>query len=60
MLSAARAIALVAEMSDDAHIAETVAAGSEEGIPNDLHANRAEEVLIQLSRSLADGVELGE
>lgn len=49
MLSTARAITLVAKMSDDTHVTETVTAGSEERIPNDLHANWAEEVLVQLS-----------
>jgi hypothetical protein len=43
---AAGAVALVAEVRDDAHVAEAVAAGGEEGVLDDGHADRAEEVPI--------------
>lgn len=44
VVAAAGAVALVAEMRDDAHVAEAVAAGGEEGVLDDRHADRAEEV----------------
>lgn len=47
-LRAAGAIALVLEVSDDTHVAETMTTRSEERILNDLHANRAEDVLIRV------------
>lgn len=47
-MTAAGAIALIPEVSDDAHVAETMTARGEEGDVDDLHAYRAEEVLIQL------------
>lgn len=50
VVAAARAIALVAEVRDDAHVAEAVAARGEERVLDDLHANRAEEVLVRLRR----------
>lgn len=45
-MPAAGAVALVAEMRDDAHVAEAVAACGEEGVLDDGHADRAEEVPI--------------
>lgn len=48
VVATARAIALVPEVSDDAHVAEAMAAGGEERVLDDLHANRAQEVLIRL------------
>lgn len=65
-MTAARAITLVAEVSNDAHIAEAVAARSEESVLDDLHANRAQEILVGLRHetlgggSIAGGGELGE
>lgn len=50
VVAAARAIALVAEVRDDAHVAEAVAARGEERVLDDLHANRTEEVLVRLRR----------
>lgn len=47
-MGAARAIALVAEVSDDAHVAEAVPARRQERVPDRLHANRAEEILVHL------------
>lgn len=44
VVAAAGAVALVAEVRDDAHVAEAVAAGGEEGVLDDGHADRAEEV----------------
>jgi hypothetical protein len=44
VVSAAGAVALVVEVRDDAHVAEAVAAGGEEGVLDDRHADRAEEV----------------
>jgi len=49
-VAAARAIVLVAEVSDDAHVTEAVAARGEERVLDDLHANRTEKVLIRLRR----------
>lgn len=43
-MAAAGAVALVAEVRDDAHVAEAVPAGGEEGVLDDGHADRAEEV----------------
>ena len=50
VMAAARAIALVAEVSDDAHVAETVPARREERVLDDLHAYRAQKFLVQLRR----------
>lgn len=50
VVAAARAITLVAEVRDDAHVAEAVAARGEERVLDDLHANRTEEVLVRLRR----------
>lgn len=47
-MRAAGAITLVLKMSDDTHVAKAMAAGSEEGVLDDLHANRAEDVLIRV------------
>lgn len=47
-MTATRAITLVAEVSDDAHVAEAVTASCEEGVLDDLHANRAQEILVRL------------
>lgn len=44
VVAAARAVALVAEVRDDAHVAEAVAAGGEEGVLDDAHADRAQQV----------------
>lgn len=49
-MAAARAIALVAKVSDDAHVAEAVAASREERVLDDLHANRTQKVLVRLRR----------
>lgn len=50
-MGAARAIALVAEVSDDAHVAEAVPTRRQECVLYRLHANRAEEILVHLRRS---------
>lgn len=46
IMGAARAVALVVEMSDDAHIAEAMAAGSEECIFDDLHTYRTQQLSV--------------
>lgn len=47
-MTAAGAIILVPEVRDDAHVAEAVSAGGQERVLDDLHADWAEEVLIEL------------
>lgn len=49
-VSAARAITLDAEVSENADVAETVATSREEGVFDDLHAYRAHNVLVRLLR----------
>lgn len=51
-LGTARAVALVAKMGDDAHVAEAVAACCEEGILYHLHANWAQQVPVHLCQSV--------
>lgn len=46
VMTTARTIAFVTEMSDDTHVAEAMTTGCEKRVFDDLHANRAEEVLI--------------
>lgn len=48
VVRAARAITLVLQMSDDAHVAEAMTAGRQEGILDDAHTDRAKKVLILL------------
>lgn len=50
VVAAARAVALVAEVRDDAHVAEAVAAGGEEGVLDDAHADRAQQVPVWRAR----------
>lgn len=40
VVAAAGAVALVGEVRDDAHVAEAVAAGGEEGVLDERHADR--------------------
>ena len=47
-MSTTRAIARVVKVRDDAHAAEAVAARREERVLDDLHANRARQVLVNL------------
>lgn len=46
VVSTAGAIALVVEVGDDAHVAEAVATGGEEGVLNQAHADRAQQILV--------------
>lgn len=46
VMATARAIVLVTEVSGDAHVAKAVTTYCEEGIFYNLHANRAEEILL--------------
>lgn len=46
VVGTAGAIALVVEVGDDAHVAEAVATGGEEGVPNKAHADRAQQILV--------------
>lgn len=47
-MTATRAITLVTEVCGDAHVAEAVTASREESVLDDLHANRAQEILVGL------------
>lgn len=49
VVSAARTVALVSQVDDNAHVTETVATGSEKRVRNDLHAYWAQRVLVQLT-----------
>ena len=46
VMATARAIVLVTEVSGDAHVTKAVTTSCEEGIFYNLHANRAEEILV--------------
>ena len=48
VISAAGAIALIIEVGDDAHVTEAVAAGRQEGILENPHADGAEQVPVAL------------
>lgn len=50
-LGAARAVTLVAEVGNDAHVAEAVTTCCEEGILYQLHANWTQQVLVHLRQS---------
>ena len=52
VISATRTIALVVEVGDDAHVAEAVAAGRQEGVLDDPHADGAEQILVALGLRL--------
>lgn len=60
VVAAARAVALVAEVRDDAHVAEAVAAGGEEGVLDDAHADRAQQVPVCTSAPGTDESPMGE
>lgn len=46
VVGTARAVALVLEVGDDAHIAEAVAAGGEKSVLYQTHADRTQQVLV--------------
>lgn len=47
---ATRTIILILQMRHDTHVAETVAARREEGVLDDLHAYRAQNVFLRIER----------
>ena len=51
VVGAAGAVALVAEVGGDTHVAEAVSASGQERVLYGLHAYRAKQVLVQLRRN---------